>query len=142
MFGLNLVPPLVRTAMMMLLLGGLVGYVGTAFTTTLVADSGILGNSGESNAAHKYMLALLQRESDNLSRLGPSADVVSRALQQQNVSQQPQDVKPLTVTYLGGASSGRVSVQIYAVEIQASGGQYQFLPFSLTLIGGRVQRVE
>ncbi|TME86572.1 MAG: hypothetical protein E6I44_13195 [Chloroflexi bacterium] len=142
MFGLNLVPPLVRTAMMMLLLGGLVGYVGTAFTTTLVADSGILGNSGESNAAHKYMLALLQRESDNLSRLGPSADVVSRALQQQNVSQQPQDVKPLTVTYLGGASSGRISVQIYAVEVQASGGQYQFLPFSLTLIGGRVQRVE
>jgi len=88
------------------------------------------------------MLALLQRQSESLSQLGPSGDVVSRALQQQNVSQQPQDVKPLTVTYLGGASSGRVSVQIYAVEIQASGGQYQFLPFSLTLIGGRVQRVE
>src|SRR5438093_2323167 len=142
MFGLNLVPPLVRTAMMMLLLGGLVGYVGTAFTTTLVADSGILGNSGESNAAHKYMLALLQRESDNLSRLGPSAAVVSRALQQQNVSQQPQDVKPLTVTYPGGASSGRICFPIYSVAVQARGGQYQFLPFSLTLIGGSVQRVE
>jgi len=142
MFGLNLVPPLVRTAMMMLLLGGLVGYVGTAFTTTLVVDSGILGGGGESSEAHRYMMALLQRESDNLARLGPSSDVVSRALQQQNVSQQPQDVKPLTVTYLGGVSSGRISVQIYAVEVQASGGQYQFLPFSLTLIGGRVQRVE
>ncbi len=142
MFGLNLVPPLVRTAMMMLLLGGLVGYVGTAFTTTLVVDSGILGGGGESSEAHRYMIALLQRESDNLARLGPSSDVVSRALQQQNVSQQPQDVKPLTVTYLGGVSSGRISVQIYAVEVQASGGQYQFLPFSLTLIGGRVQRVE
>jgi hypothetical protein len=142
MFGLNLVPPLVRTAVTMLLLGGLVGYVGTAFTTTLVVDSGILGGGGESSAAHKYMMALLQRESDNLARLGPSGDVVSRALQQQNVSQQPQDVKPLTVTYLGGVSSGRISVQIYAVEVQASGGQYQFLPFSLTLIGGRVQRVE
>jgi hypothetical protein len=142
MFGLNLLPPLVRTAVMMLLLGGLVGYVGTAFTTTLVVDSGILGGGGESNEAHKYMMALLQRQSDNLVRLGPSGDVVSRALQQQNVSQQPQDVKPLTVTYLGGVSSGRISVQIYAVEVQASGGQYQFLPFSLTLIGGRVQRVE
>jgi len=142
MLGLNFIPPLVRTATVILLLGGLVGYVGTAFTTTLVADSGILGNSGESNAAHKYMLALLQRQSESLSQLGPSGDVVSRALQQQNVSQQPQDVKPLTVTYLGGASSGRISVQIYAVEVQASGGQYQFLPFSLTLIGGRVQRVE
>jgi hypothetical protein len=102
-FGLKLIPPLVRTAMAMLLVGGLVGYVGTAFTTTLVADSGILGGGGESNDAHKYMIALLQRESDSLTRLGPSRDVVSRALQQQNVSQQPQDVKPLTVTFLGGA---------------------------------------
>ena len=142
MFGLNRIPPLVRTAMMMLLLGGLVGYVGTAFTTTLVADSGILGNSGESNAAHKYMLSLLQRQSESLSQLGPSGDVVSRALQQQNVSQQPQDVKPLTFTYLGGASSGRISVQIYAVEVQASDGEYGFLPYSLTLVGGRVQLVE
>jgi hypothetical protein len=142
MLGLNLIPPLVRTALAMLIVGGLIGYVGTAFTTTLVADSGILGGGGESSDAHKYMLALLQRESDSLSRLGPSRDVVSRALQQQNVSQQPQDMKPLTVTYLGGGSTGRVSVQIYAVEVQASGGQYQFLPFSLTIIGGRVQRVE
>src|SRR5436309_9751209 len=118
---------------MMLLLGGLVGYVGTAFTTTLVADSGILGNSGESNAAHKYMLALLQRESDNLSRLGPSADVVSRALQQQNVSQQPQDVKPLTVTYVGGAPSGRNSNQIYAVQVQARRGRDKGLRRFLTL---------
>jgi hypothetical protein len=141
-FGLKLIPPLVRTAMAMLLVGGLVGYVGTAFTTTLVADSGILGGGGESNDAHKYMIALLQRESDSLTRLGPSRDVVSRALQQQNVSQQPQDVKPLTVTFLGGGSSGRVSVQIYAVEVQAGAGQYQFLPFSLTMIGGRVVRVE
>jgi hypothetical protein len=141
-FGLKLIPPLVRTAMAMLLVGGLVGYVGTAFTTTLVADSGILGGGGESNDAHKYMIALLQRESDSLTRLGPSRDVVSRALQQQNVSQQPQDVKPLTVTFLGGGSSGRVSVQIYAVEVQAGAGQYQFLPFSLTVIGGRVVRVE
>src|SRR5437773_12103130 len=107
MFGLNRLPPLVRTATMMLLLGGLVGYVGTAFTTTLVADSGILGNSGESNAAHKYMLALLQRQSESLSQLGPSCDVVSRALQQQNVSQQPQDVKRLAYNYPGGPPSGR-----------------------------------
>ena len=68
--------------------------------------------------------------------------MVSRALQQQNVSQQPQDVKPLTVTYLGGASSGLISVQIYAVEVQASDGEYGFLLYSLTLVGGRVQLVE
>jgi hypothetical protein len=142
MFGLNLIPPLVRTALAMLLVGGLVGYVGTAFTTTLVADSGILGGGGESNDAHKYMMALLQRETESLSRLRPTRDVISRALEQQNTSQQSTDVKPLSVTYLGGGSSGRISVHIYAVELQAGGGQYQFFPLALTIVGGKVVRVE
>jgi hypothetical protein len=142
MFGLNLIPPLVRTALAMLLVGGLMGYAGTAFTTTVVADSGILGGGGESSDAHKYMMALLQREAESLSRLRPASDVVSRALDQQNASQQTQDVKPLSVTYLGGSSSGRLSVHIYAVEIQAGGGQYQFFPLALTIVGGKVVRVE
>lgn len=142
MFGLNLIPPIVRTALAMLIVGGLMGYAGTAFATTLVADSGILGGGGESNDAHKYMIALLQRESESLSRLRPTRDVVSRALEQQNASQQRQDVKPLSVTYLGGGSSGRISVHIYAVELQAGGGQYQFFPLALTIVGGKVVRVE
>jgi hypothetical protein len=142
MLGLNLIPPLVRTALAMLLVGGLIGYVGTAFTTTLVADSGVLGGGGESSDAHKYMMALLQRETDSLSQLRPTRDVISRALEQQNASQQATDVKPLSVTYLGGGSSGRISVHIYAVEIQAGGGQYQFFPLALTVVGGKVVRVE
>jgi hypothetical protein len=142
MFGLNLIPPVVRTAMAMLLVGGLVGYVATAFTTTLVVDTGILGGGGESSDAHKYVIALIQRESESLSQLRPAQDVVSRALEQQNVSQQTTDVKPLSVTYLGGGSSGRLSVHIYALEIQAAGGQYQFFPLALTIVGGKVQRVE
>ena len=142
MFGLKLLPPMVRTALAMLIVGGLIGYAGTAFTTTLVVDSGILGGGGESSDAHKYMMALLQRESESLSQLQPAQDVVSRALQQQSTSQQSSDVKPLSVTYLGGGSSGRLSVHIYAVEIQAAGGQYQFFPLALTIVGGKVVRVE
>jgi hypothetical protein len=142
MFGLKLLPPMVRTALAMLIVGGLIGYAGTAFTTTLVVDSGILGGGGESSDAHKYMMALLQRESESLSQLQPAQDVVSRARQQQSTSQQTSDVKPLSVTYLGGGSSGRLSVHIYAVEIQAAGGQYQFFPLALTIVGGKVVRVE
>lgn len=142
MFGLKLIPPLVRTALAMLIVGGLIGYAGTAFSTTLVADSGVLGGGGESSDAHKYMMALLQREADSLSQLRPASDVVSRALEQQNASQQKADVKPLSVTYLGGSSSGRISVHIYAVEIQAGSGQYQFFPLALTIVGGKVVRVE
>lgn len=142
MFGLKLLPPIVRTVIAMLLVGGLVGYVGTAFTTTMVADSGILGGGGESSDAHKYMMALLQRESESLSQLRPARDVISRALEQQNASQQTSEVKPLSLTYLGGGSSGRISVHIYAVEIQAGSGQYQFFPLALTIVGGKVVRVE
>jgi hypothetical protein len=142
MFGLKLLPAVVRTALAMLLVGGLIGYAGTGFTTTLVADSGILGGGGESSDAHKYVMALLQRESESLAQLQPSRDVVSRALQQQSVSQQTTSAKPLSVTYLGGSSSGRISVHIYAVELQATGGQYQFFPLALTVVGGKVVRVE
>ena len=142
MFGLKLLPPLVRTALAMLIVGGLVGYAATGFTTTLVADSGILGGGGESSDAHKYVMALLQRESESLAQLQPARDVVSRALQQQSVSQQSTSAKPLSVTYLGGSSSGRISVHIYAVELQATGGQYQFFPLALTIVGGKVVRVE
>ncbi len=133
---------MVRTALSMLLVGGLVGYAGTGFTTTLVADSGILGGGGESIDAHKYVMALLQRESESLAQLQPARDVVSRALQQSSVSQQSTSAKPLSVTYLGGSSSGRISVHIYAVELQAGGGQYQFFPLALTIVGGKVVRVE
>jgi hypothetical protein len=142
MFGLKLLPPVVRTALAMLIVGGLVGYAGTGFTTTIVADSGILGGGGESSDAHKYVMALLQRESESLAQLQPARDVVSRALQQQSVSQQTTSAKPLSVTYLGGSSSGRISVHIYAVELQATGGQYQFFPLALTVVGGKVVRVE
>ncbi len=142
MFGLKLLPAAVRTALAMLIVGGLIGYAGTGFTTTIVADSGILGGGGESSDAHKYVMALLQRESESLAQLQPSRDVVSRALQQQSVSQQPTSAKPLSVTYLGGSSSGRISVHIYAVELQATGGQYQFFPLELKVVGGKVVRVE
>lgn len=142
MFGLKLLPAVVRTGLAMFIVGGLVGYASTGFTTTLVADSGILGGGGESSDAHKYVMALLQRESESLAQLQPARDVVSRALQQQSVSQQTTSAKPLTVTYLGGSSSGRISVHIYAVELEATGGQYQFFPLALTIVGGKVVRVE
>jgi hypothetical protein len=141
MLGLNLIPPLVRTAMAMLLIGGLMGYAGMGFITTVVADSGVLGGGGESSQAHKCVMAIIQRDSSS-TRLCSQSPLVQRALQQQNVSQTVPDAKPLSLTYLGSGSAGRISVHIYAVEITAGGGQYQFFPLALTLVGGRVVRVD
>src|ERR1700687_177758 len=141
MLGLNLIPPLVRTALAMVFVGGLMGSAGTGFITTVVADSGVLGGGGESSPAHKCVIAIIQRDSAS-TRLCSQSPLVQRALQQQNVSQQVTDAKPLTLTYLGSGSTGRVSVHIYAVEIQAGGGHYQFFPLALTIVGGRVVRVD
>jgi hypothetical protein len=141
MLGLKLIPPLVRTAMAMLIVGGLMGYAVTGLITTVVADSGILGGSGESNQAHKCVMAIIQRDAAS-TQLCSTSPLVQRALQQQTAAQQATDAKPLSLTYLGSGSTGKISVHIYAVEIQAGGGQYQFFPLALTIVGGQVVRVD
>jgi hypothetical protein len=106
-----------------------------------VADSGILGGGGEPYDAHKCVMAIVQRDPES-ARLCSQRPLVQRALQQQTASQQATDAKPLSLTYLGSGSTGKISVHIYAVEIQASGGQYQFFPLALTVIGGQVVQVD
>ena len=136
MFGLKLLPPVVRTALAMFLVGGLVGYAGTGFTTTLVADSGILGGGGESSDAHKYVMALLQRESESLAQLQTRARCrVARAPAAERVTA-VDEREAAQRTYLGGSSSGRISVHLCRVA-EATGGQYQFFPLALTVVGGK-----
>jgi hypothetical protein len=142
----KLVPPIVWSSITIALVGILIGYVGTAFAGTLVADSGLLpGSTGEQPAARQYVVKMLQHETDSLAQLRPQQDVISRALEQQNAESQRQQTasaKPMSVTYLGGASSGRFSVQIYAVEVRGANGRTQFFPLALTLAGGKVVRVD
>ncbi len=140
----KLLPPVVTTSIMLVLVGALIGYVGTAFVGTIVADSGLLpGSTGESPEAHQYVIKLLQHET--LTQLRPQQDVLSRAIEQQAAEgqrQQSSATTPMSVTYLGGSSSGRFSVQIYAIEVRAANGRTQFFPIALTLISGKVVRVD
>jgi len=64
--------------------------------------------------------------------------VVSQALAQQAAQQSRQQAKPLSLTYLGGASSGTFSVHIYAVEVRANDGSQQLFSLAITLLGGKV----
>jgi hypothetical protein len=132
------VPSIVKTAIGTILVGSLLGYIGSAAFGSFVQDQGWFASSGESREARAYMLALLQREADSLSQLRPQQDVVSQALAAQSAQQNQQQSKPLSLTYLGGASAGRLSVHIYAVEVRASDGSQQFFPLALTLLGGKV----
>ena len=132
------IPSIVRAAIGTILVGGLIGYVGSAATGSFIADQGWIATSGESREARAYMLALLQNEADRLTQLGPQQDVVSQALAQQNSQHSAQQAKPLSLTYVGGSTAGRLSVQIYAIEVRANDGSVQLFPLALTLLGGRV----
>ena len=129
---------MVRLAVGMVLVGMVVGYMLTSSAMTVISDQGWFAVSGESPNARNYMVALLQRESESLNQLRPQQDVVSQALSQQAAQQSKQQAKPLSLTYLGGASSGSFSVQIYAVEVRANDGTQQLFSLALTLLGGRV----
>ena len=132
------VPSIAKTALGTILVGGLIGFVGSAATGSFVQDQGWFATSGESREARAYMLALLSREADSLNQLRPQQDVVSQAMAQQSAQQTTQQAKPLSLTYLGGSTAGRLSVQIYAVEVRANDGSVQLFPLALTLLGGKV----
>ncbi len=122
------------------MIGALFGYVLAALGGTFLGGTSLLGATGESPEARQYMLALLQRDPDSLAALRPNRDVASRALEIQT-SKQGQS-RPISLTYLGGKTVGRYSIHIYAVELQAQGGASQFFPLALTLVGGKVVRIE
>ncbi len=131
-------PRTAATATGMVLVGMLVGYTLSAVVTTVISDQGWFATSGESAQARDYMVALLQREADRLSQLRPQQDVVSQALAEQAAQQSRSATKPLSLTYLGGASSGTISIQIYAIEVRANDGSQQLFSLALTLLGGKV----
>jgi hypothetical protein len=129
---------MVKTAIGTIIVGMMVGYVVAAGASAMVAEQGWFATSGESPQARAYMVALLQRESDSLAALRPQQDVVSQALAAQSAQSSSQTAKPLSLTYLGGGSAGRLSVQIYAVEVRANDGSVQLFPLALTLLAGKV----
>lgn len=132
------IPKSVRTGAGFVAVGMLVGFLLSASLMTIVNDQGWFTASGESGPARAYMVALLQREADSLNALRPEQDVVSKALAQQSAQQSSSQAKPLSLTYLGGASQGNFSIQIYAVEVRATDGSQQMFPLALTLLGGVV----
>jgi hypothetical protein len=135
---LGWIPHTIRTAVGIVIVGMVIGYVLSMSASAVISDQGWFAASGESGPARAYMVALLQREADSLTALRPEQDVVAKALAQQSAQQSTSQAKPLSLTYLGGLSQGTFSVQIYAVEVRANDGSQQLFPLALTLLGGRV----
>lgn len=131
----------VQAAVTTVLAGALFGYVFAAFAGTFMAEAPLLG-AHESPEAHAYMVGVMQNDPESLLNLQPSRDIASRA---QSV-QTSQDVKtqwqPTTLTYLGGASLGRVSVHMYAIGVRDNEGVERIIPLALTLVDRKVVRFE
>jgi hypothetical protein len=128
-----------RDHLLTVVVGALFGYIVAATVGPLFGNA-VSPQLGESAQARQYMLGLLSEDADALTALQPNQDVVSRALEVHS-SQGARQVRPISLTYLGGGSEGRLQVHIYAVEISV-GGQERFFPLALTLLNGKVVRTE
>ena len=84
--------------------------------------------------------AALKQDPEALSGVSASRDVAQRAVRVQSAMQQAQ-VDPLSLTFLGGATEGKLQVDVYAVEMRV-GADTVFWPFALTLMNGKVVLVE
>lgn len=127
-----------------LLVGLLAGFVVASAVGIIFQDSGILGASGESPIARAYMLGLLQRDPNAIVGIRPNQSIAQRAseLQGADTSRTSTQIQPLSLTYIGGATVGVYSVNIYAVGLRNAQGVDQFFPLALTVYGGKVQRSE
>ncbi|MDQ3871237.1 MAG: hypothetical protein M3301_06445 [Chloroflexota bacterium] len=132
-----------RAAVATLLVGILAGYVLAALVGPVVGSGPLFGGTGESPEARTYMLGLLERNQDVLTALRPKRDVVSRAVEIQRSRQQgSSSVRPTSLTYLGGGGAGPANVHLYAVGVRAPDGEERLIPFALTVVGGKVVRIE
>lgn len=129
----------IRTWLGTVLLGGLLGYVLTAFAVPLLADTALFGGTGESREARAYMLGILQEDPELLASVTSQRGLIQRALQLQG-GQTPSGFKPVSLTFLGGRSAGPYTIQAYAVELRPARGPDRFFPLVLTLIDGKVVR--
>ncbi len=132
----------IRQAFGTLLVGALMGYVAASFVGTALQSSTLLGATGESPEAHAYMIGLLQQDPDVLAALRPKRDVVSRAVDLLTTQRSSATWKPASLTFVGGGATGALSVQLYVIEVRSSDGEERLIPFSLTLAGGKVVRIE
>lgn len=130
-----------RSALAIVLVGALSSYVFAGLGGPLMEESGLFGRP-ESPRARAYMVGLLENEPDLLAALLPQSGIAARAMQYRDSTESQGQWRPVSLTYLGGRGAGGMNVHIYAIEISSTRGREQFVPFALTLVGGKVVRRE
>ena len=125
-----------------LLAGALGGFIVASLVGQFLTGAPILGGTGEPPEARAYVVGLLQKDVSSLLALRPRRDVVSRAQQIQGAEGTQSSLTPVSLTYLGGGTYGETTVALYAVGARLTDGREGLLPFTVTLIDGKVVRIE
>ena len=117
--------------------GLLAGYIVAEVITTVTAG-GVLTGSAESVEAHNYLVAYLAGDADGANKYR-TADSVTKAIEMQNVERAATVREITSMTYVGGASQGRMGVYVYAVTGHAVGSAQELLvSFTLTVVDGKI----
>jgi len=121
--------------------GLLAGYVAAEIVTT-ATSGGVLVGSAESREAHDYLVAYLAGDATTATRYRPT-DTVTKALEIQNVERAASVREITSMTYIGGASQGRMGVYLYVVTGHATGATTDVLvSFALTVVDGKIVAVK
>jgi hypothetical protein len=127
----------VRAMATIVVAGLLAGYVVAEVATTAMTG-GVLVGSTESPEAHNYMVAYLAGDAATAAKYRPT-DTVTKALEIQNVERAASVREITSMTYIGGASQGRMGVYVYAVTGHPTGSTNELLvSFTLTVIDGKI----
>jgi hypothetical protein len=126
-----------RTIGTIVVAGLLLGYVGAEIMTTAMSG-GMLVGSAESPEAHDYLVAYLAGDSATATKYRPT-DTVTKAIEIQSVERAASVREITSMTYIGGASEGRMGVYVYAVTGHATGSTNDLLvSFTLTVVDGKI----
>ena len=126
-----------RTIGTIVVAGLLVGYVASEIVTTTTSN-GMLAGSAESPEAHNYLVAYLAGDAATAAKYRPT-DTVTKALEIQNLERAATVREITSMTYIGGASQGRMGVYVYAVTGHATGSTNELLvSFTLTVVDGKI----
>lgn len=130
----------VRPAIETLLAGAFAGYlIGVVAGEVMPPPSGIAPD--ETREAHAFVGAMYRNDLETQAALMSDRDLIGRALQLKATADGLEGASFRSVTFLGGATRGRLSIQMYALEARTDDGRQGLVPYTLTMGNGKVVRI-
>ncbi|HEY3071629.1 MAG TPA: hypothetical protein VGJ46_02315 [Candidatus Limnocylindrales bacterium] len=131
----------IRSVVGLALAGALVGVFLTGFGTQLIGRVSLFSTT-ELPEARQYMLSYLASDREGLLALSGKVDVVSQAVALANPPRDTGGFKPVAMRFIGGSSVAGEVIQCYVVEYRKEGAPEVLVPYTLTLVDGKVIHVD